>query len=264
MRNVFLEQCHKFSESDNINYDKFIKQCESMNDYLYDNNDVLWQPEIESLYEQYRENQNKLYEGLIKTYPVDATIDKLKRSGFEAEKLIQDNNNVTIIVKYHPYDHTKIKKIMDIYGWYEQGLYNISNKKWIYFLPKFGLDATEDVYKSDMILYHVTNDYYVNKILKNGLQPRSHKKIEKEQPDRIYLIIKNPVNYKGFLLHLYNKMRKHDKNIKSLYVLKIDLSKCEDKLFYYDNLLTGGVYTHENIPPQCISIVDEINVKELM
>lgn len=262
MRNVFLEKCHKFNNNSNIDSDKFMSLCESMNDYLYKNNDIVWQPEVEELYKEYRNNQNKLYEGLIKTYPVESTLNKLHNLGFEADKLIQDNNNTTIIVKYHPYDYSKIKKIMDVYGWYEQGLYMISNRKWIYFLPKFGLEATPDVYSGDMCVYHITSDYHINKILKNGLQPRSKFKIEKEQPNRIYLFTSDPVRYKGFIRHLYSKMNRNE-YIENLYVLKIDLSKCEDKIFYYDNITSGGVYTHENIPPQCISIKHKIDVNDL-
>lgn len=264
MRNVFLEKCHKFNNNSNIDSDKFISLCESMNDYLYKHNDILWQPEIESLYKDYRRKQNKLYEGLIKTYPVESTLNKLRNLGFEADKLIQDNNNTTIIVRYHPYDHSKIKKIMDVYGWYEQCLYNISNKKWIYFLPKFGLEATSNVYSGEMKIYHITNDYYIDKILKNGLQPRSHSKIEKDQPNRIYFFEKDPYRYTDFIKHLYSRMRNHkNSEIENIYVLEIDLSKCEDKLFYYDNLASNAVYTHENIPPQCISIKHKINVNDL-
>ena len=265
MRNVFLEKCHKFSNNKNMKYDNFIAQCEAMNNYLYENdNNIIWQPEIEDAYKNYRKKQNKLYEGLIKTYPVTNTLRNLNRNGYTAERLIQDNNNTTITVLYDKNEYENIKKLMSTYGWYEQGIYKVGAVKWIYFLPKFGLEATSDVYSGDMKIYHITNDYYIDKILKNGLQPRSKRKIEKEQPDRIYFFVKDPIRYTGFIKHLHSKMINHaHKNINKLYVLEIDLSKCEDKLFYYDNLAQNCVYTHENIPPQCISIIHEIDINNL-
>lgn len=262
MRNVFLEIIHRFSDNEDIDYNKFIMQCESMNDYLCKTNNVNWQPEIETLYENYKQNQEKLYEGLIKTYPVKSTIKKLENSGYVADYIHQSNHTKTIIVLYDKSEYNNIKKIMALYGWYEQGIYKIRGIDWIYFLPKFGLDATNDVYQNNMIIYHITNDHYIDKILKFGLQPRSQFKIEKEHPERIYCTINDPIDNKNFIKHLYSKMRANDvKNIENLYILKIDLSKCEDKNFYYDNITANGVYTHENIPPHCITIEHKLHIE---
>ena len=53
------------------------------------------------------------------------------------------------------------------------------------------------------------------------------------------------------------------KPIKYIYLLKIDLSKCEDKRFFLDPSAPDGMFTYENIPPQCISIEEKINVNKL-
>lgn len=247
----------------NIDAKKQIKQFNSMENYIVEQykDDIFWNPMLEECYNDYLNGQNKLYEGLITSYPIEDVYNFFKRKNYNVsiETDRNDSKSIAIFCGDLEYVLNKMKK----YGYYcAQKRFDIIRQKYLLnFLPLYTYDCTQEVYEKGMCLYHLTNDRYIDKILSKGLIPRSQNKIEYDHPDRIYFGTRKIANRK-FISHMFNTMRDKDK-IKKLYQLKIDLSKCEDKRFFWDNLTQNGVFTYENIPPQCISIVEVIDVKDL-
>jgi hypothetical protein len=103
------------------------------------------------------------------------------------------------------------------------------------------------------IWYHATPSNKVDKILKIGLTPRDEGKRGDYRTPRIYLL---PFYDDFFFESLYYK----DGEISNDFdytVLKIDLSKMPNPpKLYRDEMAKShsGVYTYDNIPPQCISV----------
>ena len=255
--NLFSISKHKNYK--NLNFEKHLEQSKHMQNYLIEpyKNEIYWFGMNESCYNDYLDEQNQLYEGLIKSYPINTIIKQLNEIGVYATTEIGANNVQLIVVKdVRDDDMNNILKITNAGGYIKR---NKSGNEYS-FAPKYPHEATEEAYSDDMCLYHLTNDIYINKILKFGLVPKSKNKIE-NHPERVYVTKKRKMNIR-FILQMFNKMQ-HQDIIKTLYIIKIDLSKCEDKRFFWDPSALNGMFTYENIPPQCISIVEEINVNEL-
>ena len=256
----------------NIDKIKHASQCNSMSNFLAEkyikNDGIYWIAMDEECYNDFLIEQNKLYEGLITTYPIDITISKLNDNYFDAHEE-EVKNGIKMIVVYYvdKEDENILLNITNRCGYFLKEKVKSFNGKDdncydYYFTPKFAYECTDEAYSGDMCLYHLTNDYYIDKILKNGLSPRAKNKIERH-PDRIYVTKQNKMS-NGFIKHMLSFMKNYlNKPIKYLYILKIDLSKCEDKRFFWDPSAQNGMFTYENIPPHCISIIQEIDTKNL-
>ena len=234
----------------NINKNLHNEQCHAMHEYLASNCENYWLPMMEDEYSKYLQKQNKLYEGLITSYPIDNVYNFFKTNGYNVN-IVKDHNDAhSIKIQFNKNNIDYINTKMMKYGYYcsyKNKVYQIA-----YFTPKFIYECTEEVYANNMKLYHLTNDLYIDKILKIGLIPKHQNKIEYDHPDRVYLGLKEIRNL-SFISHMFKTMRNKNR-IKKLYVLEIDLSKCEDKRFFKDNLTPDGVFTYENIPSHCISV----------
>ena len=251
------------SEHKNFNLipELYNAQCKSMEEYLNENYDIDWMPMLETAYLEYLDYQDELYEGLITSYPIDRVYNFFKSRNYNVE--LNDDKNLTSSITIKSHNKEFVFKKMEKYGYYcsYQKYYAEYNFYVMVFTPKYTYECTQYVYENNMELYHLTNDRYIDKILTKGLIPRHQNKIEYNHPDRIYLGL-NEIKNIGFISHMFNTM-KNKKDISKLYILKIDLSKCEDKRFFYDNMTPNGIFTYENIPPKAISIYKEIDVNEL-
>jgi hypothetical protein len=111
-------------------------------------------------------------------------------------------------------------------------------------------------------LYHVTEYKYVKNILKNGLIPQSHNKIE-SHPDRIYVMnnMIGAIHFSRFLEDMYS-----DYSGECFKIFKIN-NKLIDIKLYYDQLYLKSkkdfeypafkaLYTYDNIPPNVMELVD--------
>lgn len=122
-------------------------------------------------------------------------------------------------------------------------------------------DVSEKIYNdSNGILYHITSENNVEKILKYGLEPRSENK-KGWHPKRIYFCDFNSDTEK---LKNFGEILNNDKYC----VLKIDLKKQPRyKIKFFEDPQTDLVkayYTCESIPPMCISKVDNIKLDKLL
>ena len=123
----------------------------------------------------------------------------------------------------------------------------------IFIEPKYDLEITQ----KPKILYHASPLKFKNKILKNGLTPKSGSKLS-VHPDRIYLStsILTCINFGDYL----TKVEKNDfyKNGYCIYLVK---SEGIDKLYSDINLRNSGFYTLNNIKKEYVELFKEKNIK---
>lgn len=128
--------------------------------------------------------------------------------------------------------------------------------------PKF--DNKIDII--DGIFYHVTEKRYVDKILKNGLIPKS-KNSKTSHPERIYLSsdIQYSLEYIQTKKSYYRtsngsaKIGKHIvQNLKEVefVILEIDLTGYKIVCYNDPNYIDKGIYTYDNISPKRIKIAN--------
>ena len=126
--------------------------------------------------------------------------------------------------------------------------------------PKYDIKHT---LKSN-ILYHVTEEKYLDRILKYGLVPKS-KNTKTFHPDRIYFVYniddaQTYINSKNLFYKTNISLSKQPnrskfKEIKFI-ILKVELPINNDIIFYDDPNFKGkGIYTYENIDKKFISIL---------
>lgn len=235
-----------------------------------------------------------LEEGLIHTYPIKTAVKIIKRELFPFDlkfKVEVEEETDSIFIKgysesFVDVDILKIFRIISLCGYFPSTLqfYDIDdnlidfikyrelkNKKEedsfisevksknikSYFIEiiceaKFN----KRIYDVPKKLYHVTHfsDGKIDKILKNGLVPKSNSK-RAFHTERIYM---------GFNL-MATKNLAYQFDVKGVYILfEIDTQKIgSNKLLLKDYLriyedpdyFKGGCYTYQNIPPNCIKEV---------
>lgn len=108
------------------------------------------------------------------------------------------------------------------------------------------------------IFYHITVYKYLNKILKQGLVPKNGNEITRSRNtnDRVYLSTVPDFDSDYF-------DNEYDEDINDTPVmLKIDLSKMNRPItLYKDESYSNAVYTTENIPPYCITVLNGKNIE---
>lgn len=205
----------------------------------------------------YNESNNiMLSEGLIKTFPIGSTIRILEKRfpetniTYTGEEIVISNNKIELseyiaLINNLGYYISQVSKTGDIY----QSSFKESE---VYL--EIVLEAKFDIKVEDIpkTLYHSTHKKNLNKILKNGLVPKSESKLSKH-PDRIYLTnrYEHVYYFSKYILDFYSKVNfyEHDSVI-----LKIDTTTDLDIRLYVDiNLSETGYYTIDNIPPKYIT-----------
>jgi hypothetical protein len=209
--------------------------------------------------EEYKIN---LKEGLIKTTPIEKSINLIKKQ-YPNIQIIKEKNNTFYISLENNFDIiNNLIKLCDNLGWFpsyyealningeEEGPFiknniNISNLKIIniFFEAKFDLN----VIKIPKILYHITDSIYLDKIKQKGLIPKSKSKLS-IHPDRIYFS-KN-INAVKLLLQKFNELYPE----KDFIILEINTEKIPIYFRLYEdpNFSGYGFYTLNNIPPNAI------------
>lgn len=217
------------------------------------------------------ENVN-LYEGLIMTHPIGTSIEMLQNWGvwknntnikfdnFQNSKILA---NIFIISKE---EFDKILSLANNLGYFPSYLTIISSNKGNKYsydeavkcitanIPfqlklevKYDLEVTGDQ-SIPNVLYHITDIKYKDKIQKIGLLPRAKGKIA-NHPERIYLM---------FSPNDMEIMLKNSKNgIKNPCMFKVDIHKMHNRIriFVDPNFSNKGVYTHDNIAPQYLTLI---------
>jgi len=156
------------------------------------------------------EEQNKLYEGLIKTYPVNSTIKKIKKEFVDSMTSVEKSNGTESILVYlkNNSETDRLVKTMSVYGWFlakpkpgERFIIKTINNVNYYefrFEAKFDVNSSESIYHANgnnkpTFLYHITPAANMNNILTNGLSPKSNSKLG-YHPERIYFLTNIEMN----------------------------------------------------------------------
>lgn len=193
-----------------------------------------------------------------------------------------ENNKVTglgiqVIVKLGDIIK-KLDPFLDKYGYFPsvivnhdvdiEGKYSITVDKlldttdcWIKYEAKY--DTT--VVPNSKYVYHITPDIMWPKIKSLGLTPKTQGKLG-NHPGRIYLLadLPEPVPTEDVSDIAYQLLNtyKNKNMVNFMYVLRIDISKLNDPVFFKDpNFFMGtGIWTYKNIPPNSITIEDKFPV----
>jgi len=228
---------------------------------------------------KYYKSEFKLYEGLITSYPLYEVIRILTQKNYNVKGNYKDN---TFYLKFKFNNDSnvafqefkEIMKITNTCGYFCSNMKgeNINNEFKIfkysednfktliydnYNLINFSFEAKYDIFieRIPEVLYHLTPTQNVEKILKNGLVPKSRSK-KSYHPDRIYLV-KNVEDLTPLFMDFYEKTR-----INKWTILKINTEIISDYLQIYKdpNFKEKGYYTLNTIHPIAIKIYDEFNI----
>lgn len=233
-------------------YNEYIRNIENSNNDEYIYNEILKRTKF---------NRLVIVEGLIKTHPVDKSINILKKK-FSELIIIKEPDGEIYIENRPPQIIKKYLPLITNLG-YSISKLTIDGNEWLNDYDDmtepiaFILEAKYD-YEVDIpeILYHTSPIKFKDKILKYGLSPRSGNKLS-NHPDRIYLT--NDIN-KSFMFGNYLNDNSSKSNFyKNGYcIYKID-GKSINKLYSDINLRDGGFYTNDNISPENIELYKEID-----
>lgn len=133
--------------------------------------------------------------------------------------------------------------------------------------PKFNIEKTNIVYKT-RILYHIAPERLKHKILSYGLEPRSKSK-QAYHPERIYCLLPETINQiiEPLTLELLQTDKFPDYLAKlgqtnKMCLFKIDLNNHPHQISFFEDPACKeyGVYTLENISPDCIEYLGEIAI----
>jgi hypothetical protein len=194
-------------------------------------------------------NEYIIKEGLIKTYPLNKSIDILEKKFKNIDVSLGEDNEIYIEGKI---ELNKLKTLSNTLGYHistiiqndniiDEKSINIDKEYMVCIEPKYDIEI--DV---PTIIYHSTLDIYLNKILKNGLYPKSKNKISKH-PDRIYFSL----SFEDALIFCKFLEKEYDKKAS---VIKINTKNLNNKFYSDINFRERGIYTLNNIPPNNIEI----------
>lgn len=131
------------------------------------------------------------------------------------------------------------------------------------FEPKHQNNITDEIKETEKTLIHLTPVYYVGKIRNIGFSPRSKNK-QFGYTDRVYFL-KGSIN-RDELLNIGERLNYNNENPinKGKYaIITIDTTEIPNyvKLFYDPNF-KDGVYTCNNVPPEVIVHIEEIQLTD--
>ena len=141
----------------------------------------------------------------------------------------------------------------------------ILNMDWVQlqFEPLYQKDETESMTEKPY-LFHITPNYNLDSIKKNGLLPKSDNS-KFNYPDRIYLIkygiSEHQIIHLAKQLCLLNKNPKNDGNYS---ILAINTKKLPKNIkIFLDPNYEMGCYTNDIIPFDCVDFITNINLNNL-
>jgi len=217
-----------------------------------------------------RKQINALFEGLIKTHPINISKNIIERQFGNDLKIIKDNDSNRLIVDVLNFiEFDKLFVLINNLGYFisaidflqngkekyekfsKNALYSILKNKEKYDKIELVLEAKFDIEEKVLpeFLYHITEEKNAIKILKIGLVPKSYSKLT-YHPERIYL----STSLKNTII-VFNKFVEKNKDSKYV-ILQINTNLIPETIFYDDpNFKLKGYYTLDNIPPKSIKII---------
>ena len=216
-------------------------------------------------------NNDSLYEGLIISQSPWITIDHLERWAVANGKFIaKENPNKTITLKFiHDLTDVELDNLLQLVnnlGWYvssyvinkipykrikfDKEEFRNDGKKYqlLAFFLEAKFDRELDINEISK-MFHITRAVLKDKILINGLVPRSNKK-QSYHPERIYLAKSIEDAYQ-----IGQYMYKTEKTILSEVDITMLRRYNNNIRFFVDPQFKHGAYTLENIPPKFLKIL---------
>ena len=218
-------------------------------------------------------SRQELNEGLIKTFDEKTVLKHLcgylgftdnfsyfvhnpdKVNGF-ATIVNLDNNEVgfDIIFPDSYFSENILSSTMELCGYYK----STSDEYCEGYARNRYEKKFQDKIKSKIIenngIVHVTKLTRLEKIIKNGLVPKSGNKLS-SHPERIYFAV-GPITNE--LLSGLKCMLQPFNTTTKFVALKIKPEITERAEFYYDPNMENAVWTYDNIPPEYIDVIGEI------
>lgn len=200
----------------------------------------------------YDEYQKYLYESLLYSYDISLLENKLYEK-CESIRRIYNHQEFLIAYAYDESEKDIIENIAKFYGYFIASC-DYDKNNFVYIMESvYGVsDVTDYVYNEcNGIIYHITHEKRVYKILQQGLCTKSQNK-RAVHPPRIYFTI-NPdkEKLKELAKDLYPD---GDYAVLKVNVSKNDTHKCK---FFIDAAYDEyGIWTSDMIAPKCIEIFE--------
>lgn len=224
-----------------------------------ENIDLLTHDDDLSIYESFKQQSKNGYlvltEGLIKTFPLEKSINIIKKRFPNLHIEIEKDGEI-----YIEGDMIELENYLPIFNnlGYFISTYTINGTDWLkdyndntkpsvlYLEPKYDIEIDN----IPNTLYHASPLKFKNKIIKIGFIPKTGNKLSKH-PERIYLTD----NLKTATFFGEN-MKKEEGGY---CIWKIN-GKCVSKLYSDINLRDNGYYALNNIHPKCFELIKEIEL----
>lgn len=208
---------------------------------------------LTSKYNEYLKNNN--YQGYINSDSAVLRFGKREKEKSVIEMIIPNNRN----------DINRLTNFILACGWYiankettndckDGDILLVFEKKYERVLKNNGIEVPN-------ILYHITQECYLDKILKNGLIPKHKDKLSKH-PDRIYFLTKK---YSDDELSIFSKqffIRNSSDNYveyNKMVLLTIDITPIKNSIkFYADPNADECVFTYDNVSKDLIIGINKI------
>jgi hypothetical protein len=217
-----------------------------------------------------RENLDRqlLYEGLIFSYSPKIIMPKLIKLGYKDISYNGKTININFVLsEKNKEKYEELNKFLyNVCGWFHGvsitgGIptkykldflnHHIGNV-FLQYEPKFDVEID----KIPNNLYHITTCDKLNKILKNGLTPRTSTQYFNFE-NRIYLS-----KDKESLLN-FAKQKFQINKTECFVILQLYINTFTDRIrFFIDPNFNGGIYTLENIPKQTIKPIEKITIDD--
>lgn len=220
-----------------------------------------------------------LVEGLSMSFPVEDTMRYIQMHFDDSISGIKRginsmtgelNNSIQVNIKAESNLIDKISRAMNLCGYYLAVPFDripMGRNVWLQYDPKYDAVLTDEIRKSERYLLHLTPEIYIPKIRKNGLIPRSKNQYA-TYPERVYLLrgsIPQSEIYSMYrmLSYVYNQKKENPSWIYG--IVSVDVSRIPKdlKLFVDPNYPVYGLYTMDNIPPDAITNIKILDLKNI-
>lgn len=203
-------------------------------------------------------NKGYLFEGLIKTYPINKAIEYVTRLfclNSNQFQVIKRNGTYKILVCFENTENKKnqMNQAMNLCGYELAG--EAIDKEYIQqmYTAKYSESLTKEIKNNMIFLIHITPSYNKEKILKYGFTPKSKNEFFTYSPSVFFFTQDAP------LIHIVDQVYQKDIKIKNnsnnhIYSLfRVDVSKIPDSVkFETDPNLRYAVRTRDNISNKTI------------
>lgn len=212
-------------------------------------------------------DNNTLTEGLIRSYPMRWVwnyVANRANEDFVDGNINNKKQHIWFVLKPGSKSIEPLKQKMETFGYYCAVEDNVKAGVYLQFEPKFDIyfkGSELRSFNNHIEFYHITPSYHKEKILQNGLIPKSKNNFLK-YPDRVYLldttVSKRAVRDVAEMLY---EKDTNELNNGTYSLFGITLTGLNDIKFYPDRNSpeVKAYFTYENIPPQNIVFIEDFD-----